>query len=90
MALLAGCVKKGGEAIVVRKEHRPPVELLEGEDDGAAEGETPSGAASPAESRSPQMTDEEWIVSVEMVADQRRLNIPSRRRAGRKSRKAIA
>jgi hypothetical protein len=22
------------------------------------------------------MTDEEWIVSVEMVADQRRLNIP--------------
>ena len=76
MALLAGCVKKGGEAIVLRKEHRPPVELLEGEDDGEAEGETPSGAASPAESRSPQTTDEEWIVSVEMVADQRRLNIP--------------
>ena len=68
LGTLAGCVKKGGEAIVMGKEH---VEATEIQEASPGEGET---AASPTES-SPRMTEEQWVVSVQMVADQRWLDV---------------
>ena len=57
------------------KEHIEPVEIVEAEDDSAAEEVTPRPAASPAQSGSPRMTAEQWVVSVQMVADQRWIDV---------------
>ena len=54
------------------KEHLEPVPIVEAE---PAEGESPSTSAVPIRTGTPRMTEEEWIVSVQMVADQRWLDI---------------
>ena len=73
---LSACVKKGGEAIVMGKEHVEPVEIVEAAEDGAADGVSPMPADSLAQGSSPRMTEEQWIVSVQMVADRRWIDVP--------------
>jgi hypothetical protein len=72
---LSGCVKKGGEAIVMGKEHVQPMEIVEATDDSATADVSPARDASPAQSGSPRMTEEEWIVSVQMVSNQRWIDV---------------
>ena len=74
IAALGGCVKKGGEALVVGKEHKPSVEIIEA---AAADDEpTTPAEASPAPRSSPRMSEEQWIVSVRMVSDNRWIDVP--------------
>jgi hypothetical protein len=66
---LVGCVKKGGDAVVVGKEYKPPVEIVEAPTPDAAE-------PTPGAANSPRMSDEQWIVSVRMVSDNRWIDVP--------------
>jgi hypothetical protein len=62
-------VKKGGDAVVVGKEYKPPVAIVEAPTPVEAE-------TTPAAANSPRMSDEQWIVSVRMVSDNRWIDVP--------------
>ena len=72
VCFLGGCIKKGGEAIVMGKEHIEPMEIEEPEIDEASPGES---EAEPSAAGTPRMSEEQWIVSVQMVADQRWIDV---------------
>jgi hypothetical protein len=81
LVVLSACVKKGGEAIVVGKEYKPSAEIIESPADDETERTPAEGAASsraeesPIPATSPRMSEEEWILSVQMVADQRWIDV---------------
>ena len=72
LVVSAGCVKKGGEAVVMGKEHIESVPIIDSEPE---EGETPAASVAPSAPAAPRMTDERWVVSVRMVADQRWIDV---------------
>ena len=71
---LAGCVKKGGEAVVIAKEYKPSVEIIDAPADDEAE--VSPAEASPTAASSPRMSEEQWIVSVRMLSDNRWIDVP--------------
>lgn len=64
---LAGCRKKGGDAVVPGKEYVPAAQIEVTPD----ESESPAPTVSPT----PFTIDEKWIVHVEMVAALRKANV---------------
>jgi hypothetical protein len=74
LVVLAGCIKKGGDAIVMGKEHIESVPIIESEVE-PEEGATPATPVAPTTPAAPRMTDERWVVSVRMEADQRWLDV---------------
>ena len=74
LVVLAGCVKKGGDAVVMGKEHIESVPIVDAEVE-PEEGGTPAASVAPTAPAAPRMTDERWVVSVRMEADQRWLDI---------------
>jgi hypothetical protein len=72
----SSCVKKGGEAIVMGKEHVESVEIVEAADNSSADGVSSTPAPSPGQGSPARMTEEQWIVSVQMVADRRWIDVP--------------